>query len=220
MVIINYNIGENSRTIIGDEVYSSGNGIFVSTLLTAEEKENPLVLIQDFFHTHYPLPVSRPALNLLCLKATVGGKVTQWNILSDTFLFVKQFKRLMEAAYLLSNKEMQETVVEKITKSCLVPKHILEKAKGFSHIQAYLPSSTDSADSLDPIKNLKIIFAEKSFEELIRVFDQTYHCALYGKRANPAFYQDHLLHFMIFNVILDACHLIYVRTHPKRLLNP
>jgi hypothetical protein len=220
MVIINYNIGENSRTIIADEVYSSGNGIPFSSLLTEEEKENPLFLIQDFFHTHYPLPESRPALNVLCLKATVGGKVTQWNILSDTFLFVKHFKRLMEAAYLVSKKDSPETVIEKITKSSLVPKHILGKGKGFSHIQAYLPSSTDSADSLDPIKNLKIIFAEKSFEELIRVFDQTYHCALYGKRANPTFYQDHLLHFMIFNVILDACHLIYVRTHPKRLLNP
>jgi hypothetical protein len=220
MVIINYNIGENSRTIIADEVYSSGNGIPFSSLLSAEEKENPLVLIQDFFYAHYPLPESRHALNVLCLKATVGGKVTQWNIVSDTFLFVKHFKRLMEAAYLVSKKELPEAVVEKITKSSLVPNHILEKGKAFTQVQPYLPSSTDPKDSLDPIKNLKVIFAETGFEELINVFEQTYHCALYGKRANPAFYQDHLLHYMIFNVILDACHLIYVRTHSKKLLNP
>lgn len=220
MVIINYNIGENSRTIIADEVYSSGNGVPVSSLLSEEEKENPLFVIQDFFHSLYPLPESRPALHVLCLKATVGGKVTQWNNLSDTFLFVKHFKKLLEAAYLVSKKEMPETVVTKITKTSLVPKQVLEKTKGFSQIQAYLPSSTDPTDSLDPITNLKVIFAEKSLEELIHVFEQTYHCALYGKNANPAFYQDHLLHFMIFNVILDSCHLIHVRTHPKRFLNP
>jgi hypothetical protein len=220
MVIINYNIGENSRTIIAEEVYSSGNGNPISSLLTAEEKENPLILIQDFFYAHYPLPESRHALNVLCLKATVGGKVTQWNIVSDTFLFVKHFKRLMEAAYLACKMEIPETLVSKITKASLIPKSVLEKAKGFSHFQAYLPSSTDPKDSLDPIMNLKVIFAEKGFEELITVFEQTYHCSLYGKRANPAFYQDHLLHYIIFNVILDACHLIYVRTQTKRLLNP
>lgn len=171
MVIINYNIGENIRTIIAEEVYSSGNSIPVSSLLTECEKENPLHVIQDFFHSFYPLPESRPALNLLCLKATVEGKVTQWNILSVTFLFVKHFKRLMETAYLVSKKELPETVVDKIIKSSLVPKQILEKTKGFAQIQAYLPSSTDPADSLDPIKNLIVIFAEKSFEDLIRVFD-------------------------------------------------
>lgn len=212
MLIINYNLGENSRTIIADEVFSPVLPPAFTSLLSCDEKEKPLDLIHDFFHVFYPIPDSRHKLNVICLKATAEGKVTDWKSLSDMFLFVKHFKKLLEAAYLISKNDIPATIVEATTKTNMVPKYILDKSKKFNYIQAFLPSATDPSDSLDPIKNLKVMFAEKSLEELIQAFDQIYQCALYGTRAGSRFYQYHLLNYMIFNIVLDSSHLIYVRT--------
>lgn len=212
MLVINYNLGENSRTIITDEVISPVSAPTFTSMLSDEEKEKPLDLIQDFFHVFYPIPESRHQLNMIYLKATAEGKVTDWKSLSDMFLFVKHFKKLIEAAYIISKNDIPSTVVETTTKINMVPKHILEKSKRFNNIQGFLPSATDPSDSLDPIKNLKVMFAEKSLGEMIQAFDQTYKCALFGIRAESKFYQDHLLNYLIYNIILDSCHLVYVRT--------
>ncbi|AFL86159.1 hypothetical protein Belba_3668 [Belliella baltica DSM 15883] len=76
MLIINYNLGANSRTIISDGDFSPAVSHSFVSMLSDQEKEKPLDLIHDFFQTYYPIPDSRNYLNMICLKATVEGKVT------------------------------------------------------------------------------------------------------------------------------------------------
>lgn len=213
MLVINYNLGENSRTIIADEVFSPVLPINYASLLSEEEKLNPIDIIHEFFHNYYPLPESRDFLNVIFLKASVGGKINDERSLAKMASFVKNFKKLLEASYWVTKKEYSTTRVKTNKKDNLIPKHILHKSRKIEKIQAYLPFSADPSDSLDPMHNIKLMFSENSVEELSLYFETTYHHAIFGTRASINFYQDLLLNLMTINMVLDSTHLIYVRTY-------
>lgn len=212
MLVINYNIGKNSRTIIADEVISPDFPMaFVSTL-SEQEKENPLAFIHEFFYSLYPIPLSRSLLNEICLKAGIGMEPMDIKSLSDIYSFTCHFKKLLETAYMISKKDLPQTRVKANSKCNLIPKHILEKGRKIEVIQSYFPSSSDPVDSHDPIKNLRFVFSEKSLEELFQAFDFTYQNAIYSSNGGSGANQEQFLNHMIFNLLLDSCHLIYVRT--------
>ncbi len=216
MLVINYNLGENSRTIIAEEVFSPTHPKEFSSLLSEEEKQNPLIAIHDFFHNNYPIPESRHLLHLICLRATVKSVVQDEKSKNETLKFSKHFRKLIEASFWATKKDHPSLKVEMIKKENLIPKHILDKNRKIRKIQAYFPSSTDPKDSFDPIQNIKMMLAESSMEELTVDFGQICHHAIFGRSASFKFYQDLLLNFMIYNVILDSAHLIYVRAkHTK-----
>lgn len=213
MLVINYNLGENSRTIISDEVFSPILPMSFVSLLSEEEKLNPLPLIHEFFHNDYPLPKTRDFLNVIFLKASVGGKILDVKSLVKLAGFTKNFKKLLEASFWVTKKENPTTRVKTIKKDNLIPKYILGKSRKIKKIHSYLPFSPDPSDSLDPLYIIKIMFAENSIEELIIYFEAAYHHAISGTKGSSDFYQDLLLNLMTINMVLDSAHLIYVRTY-------
>lgn len=213
MLVINYNLGENSRTIIADEVFSPILPMSYVSLLSEEEKLNPLPLIHEFFHYDYPLPKTRDFLNVIFLKASVGHKILDEKSIVKLAGFTKNFKKLLEASFWVVKKEYPTTKVKTIKKDNLIPKYILGKSRKIKNIHTYLPFSPDPSDSLDPIYNIKLMLVENSLEELIVYFEAAYHHAISGTRGSSDFYQDLLLNLMTINMVLDSAHLIYVRTY-------
>lgn len=213
MLVINYNFGSNSRTIFANEVISLNQPRVFTSLLSEEEKLNPLVPIQEFFHNNYPIPESRHLLHLICLRATVKGVVQDEKSKDEMLIFSKHFKKLMEASFWVTKKDPTSFTVKVIKKDNLIPKHVLDRSRRVRNIQAYFPSSSDPVDSYDPIQNIIMMLTESSAEELILTFDQISNHAVFNRSASFKFHQDLLLNFMIFNVILDSAHLIYVRTY-------
>ena len=103
--VTSYNIGNGSRTIIENQInLSPEQKIFIPQHLSKDEVQNPLKILSQFFKDHFPLPMARTALGDIELKAVYEVTGNFWKRKEDSILFIIQFSRLMEAAYLIRNE--------------------------------------------------------------------------------------------------------------------
>ncbi|WP_373497518.1 hypothetical protein [Aquiflexum sp.] len=219
MVIINnFNTGHYSRTIVADQVYASDMEIYIPVMLSPSEKTDLIGFIHSFFDSLHPLPEARECLNAFSIKIAHGGLVTYWNSVNQAVSFLQNFRKLLEAAFLISREDRGEFKREKTTKDNLVPTKILAKSRKMVDVLPYLPSSSDPQDSLDPIKNLRYLFADTEPGKLLKILNAWGDCTLSDCRPSLDLQRNLYLYDIIFHIILDSCHLIYVRS-PKEKQN-
>lgn len=215
MVIINnFNTGPYSRTIVADQVYASDMEIYIPVMLSPSEKTDLIGFIHSFFDSLHTLPEARECLNAFSIKIAHGGLVTYWNSVNQAVSFLQNFRKLLEAAFLISREDQGNFKSENTTKENLVPSKILEKSRKLTDILPYLPSSSDPHDSLDPIKNLRYIFEDSEPGKLLKILNAWADCTLSNSRPSLDLQRSLYFYDIIFQMILDSCHLIYVRS-PK-----
>ncbi|WP_439490641.1 hypothetical protein [Algoriphagus sp.] len=211
--VVNYNIGNGSRTIIASQVNSSiDQGAFASQHLSTAECQNPLKAILNFFELSYSLPVARLCLEELSLNAGYDMPVEFWERKEEVISFILDFSRLIEASYLIRNEARAEWKVKKVSKGNLIPIEILQKGRTLDTILAHLPMSRNPKDSLDPILNLRIVFFDAPLHELLESFKAWGRCAMEDQKSSKEIKWSSHINKMVLDVILDACHLIYVRS--------
>ncbi|UCS93866.1 hypothetical protein KZP23_02190 [Echinicola marina] len=215
LVINNFNTGNNSRPLIADQVFSTDEETYIPSLLSQSEKEDLPAFFTHFFNQKYALPEARAALGALSIKIIHGGLVTYWESVSHAFNFKQDFAKLIEAAFLISQENHPQLKVKTISKSNLVPKAVLKKSRKLSHILPYLPYSTDPKDSLDPLLNLKMLFIDPKPKKLLTVLNEWSLCTIGDLKPSYELKGDHYFYDMVFHLVLDACHLIYVRSEDK-----
>lgn len=212
-LVTNYNIGKDSRTIIQNEVnLASAQKEFIPQHLSKEEFQNPLKVITQFFKDHYSLPMARTALDDFELKAVHDITGNFWKRREDSILFIIQFSRLIEAAYLIRNEGYSTCKVEKLSIENMVPKEILSKGSDLEVIVPFLPHSHDPQDSKDPCLNLQILFYDTPMHKLLDSFKALGDLVSVDQKADITKRWKFHLDLKIFVLILESCHLIYVRS--------
>lgn len=211
--VTNYNIGNGSRTIVENQINVSAEPKdFISQHLSKDELQNPLIVVNQFFQDHYPLPMARTALGDIELKAVYDVTGNFWKRKEDSILFIIQFSRLMEAAYLIRNEGYPACKVEKLSKENMIPKGILAEGRDLEAIVPYLPHSHDPQDSKDPCLNLQIIFYDTPMQKLLESFKGLGDLVSFNHKADMSKRWKSHLDLKIFVLILESCHLIYVRS--------
>ena len=211
--VTNYNIGSGSRTIVENQInLSSEPKDFVPQHLSNDEHQNPLKVLSQFFQDHYPLPMARTALGDIELKAVYDVTGNFWEKKEDSILFIIQFSRLMEAAYLIRNEGYAACKVEKLSMENMIPKDILAKGRDLETIVPYLPYSHDPQDSHDPCLNLQTLFYDTSMHKLLQSFKGLGDLVSSDRKADMSQGWKSHLDLKIFVLILEICHLIYVRS--------
>lgn len=211
--VTNYNIGKDSRTIVENQIkVSSEPKDFVSQHLSKEEFQNPLKVITQFFQDHYPLPMARTALGDIELKAVYDINGNFWKRKEDSILFIIQFSRLMEAAYLIRNEGYPACKVERLSKENMIPKEILATGRDLETMVPFLPHSHDPQDSKDPCLNLQILFYDTPIMELLDSFKALGDLVSSNRKVDLSKRWKSYLDLNVFVLILESCHLVYVRT--------
>jgi hypothetical protein len=211
--VTNYNIGNGSRTIVENQIkVSSEPKSYIPQHLSNDELQNPLKVFTQFFQAHYSLPMARMALSDIELKAVHDINGDFWKRKEDSILFILQFSRLMEAAYLIRNEAYPACKVEKLSKENMIPKEILDKGRDLETIVPFLPHSHDPQDSKDPCLNLQILFYDTSIQELLDSFKTVGDLVSFNHKADMDQRWKSHLNLQTFVLILEACHLIYVRS--------
>lgn len=211
--VTNYNIGNGSRTIVENQIkVSSEPKNFVPQHLSKEELQNPLNVFAQFFKGQYSLPVARTALGDIELKAVYDITGNFWKRKEDSILFIIQFSRLMEAAFLIRNEGYPACRAEKLTKENMIPKEILDRGRDLETIVPFLPHSHDPQDSKDPCLNLQILFYDTPIQELLDSFKALGDLVSFNLKVDPSKREKFHLDLKIFVLLLETCHLIYVRS--------
>ncbi|GAB3221294.1 hypothetical protein J0A67_06905 [Algoriphagus aestuariicola] len=211
--VTSYTIGNGSRTIIENQInLSPEQKIFIPQHLSKDELQNPLKVFSQFFKDHFPLPMARMALGDIELKAVYDVTDNFWKSKEDSILFIIQFSRLIEAAYLIRNEGYPACKVEKLSKENMIPKEILAEGNDFETIVPFLPFSHDPQDSKDPCLNLQILFYDTPMHKLLESFKGLGDLVLSDRKADMTQRWKSHLDLKIFVLILEACHLIYVRS--------
>lgn len=211
--VVNYNIGNGSRTIIASEVNSSTTvQVFIPQHLSKEEQQNPLQVFSQFFEKDYPLPKSKTAIEDMALKVAYNIPPLSWKVKEQSIYFILQFSRLLEAAYLIRNESSPNWKVEKICKENMIPREVLSKDRKLETILPYLLYSHDPQDSKDPCLNLQAIFFDTPIHELLDTFKTWGKCVSANLKVDKTQHWNSHLDLRIFTIILESCHLIYVRS--------
>ncbi|MFL0684974.1 MAG: hypothetical protein ACJLTB_17460 [Algoriphagus aquaeductus] len=211
--VTNFNIGKDSRTIVENQIIvSSEPKDFVPKHLSKDELQNPIKVIMQFFQDHYPLPMARTALGDMELKGVYDITGNFWKRREDSILFIIQFSRLIEAAYLIRNEGYSTCKVEKLSKENMIPKEILAEGNDFEIILPFLPLSHDPQDSKDPCLNLQILFYDTPMHKLLDSFKALGDLVSIDQKLDMTKRWKFHLDLKIFVLILESCHLIYVRS--------
>ena len=211
--ITNYNIGNGSRTIIASEVNTYTTVyVFIPQHISKEEEQNPLQVFSQFFKKEYPLPRAKMALEDMALKVAYDILPLSWKVKEQSIYFILQFSRLLEAAYLIRNESRTCWKVERISKENMVPKEVLNKGRKLETIFPYLLNSHDPQDSKDPCLNLQALFFDTPIQELLDTFKTWGKCVSANLKVDKTQHWNSHLDLRIFTIILESCHLIYVRS--------
>ncbi len=211
--VTNYNIGKDSWTIVENQIkVSSEPKEFVPQHLSKEEIQNPLDVFAQFFKGQYSLPMARMALSDIELKAVYDITGNFWKRKEDSILFILQFSRLLEAAYLIRNEGYSACRVEKLSKENMIPKEILDKGRDLETMVPFLPHSHDPQDSKDPCLNLQILFYDTPIQELLDSFKALGDLVSFNRKVDLSKRWKSHLDLKTFVLILESCHLVYVRT--------
>jgi len=92
------------------------------------------------------------------------------------------------------------------------PQTNLDKGRDLEAITPYLPHSHDPQDSKDPSLNLQILFYDTSILELLESFKGLGDLVSSDRKADMTQRWKSHLDLIIFVLILESCHLIYVRS--------
>ncbi|SFT94983.1 hypothetical protein SAMN04489724_2905 [Algoriphagus locisalis] len=211
--VTNYNIGNGSRTIIASEVntYTTVQ-LFIPQHLSKEEQQNPIQVFSQFFEKEYPLPRAKMAIEDMALKVAYDIPPLSWKVKEESIYFILQFSRLLEAAYLIRNESRPCWKVEKISKENMVPKEVLNKGRKLETIFPYILNSHDPQDAKDPCLNLQVLFYDTPIQELLDTFKTWGKCVSANLKVDKTHHWNSHLDLRIFTIILESCHLIYVRS--------
>ena len=211
--VTSYNIGNGSRTIIASEVNTYATvQVFIPQHLSKEEQKNPVQVLSQFFEKDYPLPKAKMAIEDMALKVAYDILPLSWKVKEQSIYFIIQFSRLLEAAYLIRNESRSCWKVGKISKENMVPKEVLNKDRKLETILPYLLYSHDPQDSKDPCLNLQALFFDTPIQELLDTFKTWGKCVSANLKVDKTQHWNSHLDLRIFTIILESCHLIYVRS--------